>query len=599
MRPTARLPSSDELRRRESAVQGIAELPEPKMFPLDDLLVRDDGVVRLAAAEEPVAAAAHPLRAVPEPPVNQSHRAENADLQPSSGGNTLRIPLAGTPTADAIQMNIQGGLVTIVARDAPLSDVLTLLARQQGLNIVTGEDIKTHVTITLTRVPIQAALENILMVAGYTAVQQNNILLITTAAADHKTSSQAQGRVVQVFRLEYTSATDVSAIVKGLLSPAGQSFASVAKDNDNRKTQEVLVVEDMPWNMERIARTIQQLDVAPRQVLIEAHILSVTLSNDTKFGVNLEALLQGNAAVTLRTDGFSDAAGFATPGTSQAFFFNLASQDLNALISALTTTANTKTLASPKVFAVNGQQAKIQIGGQLGFKETTTTQTSTLQSVNFLNVGVILNVTPLITPDNKVLMKVKPEVSTGQIDPVSGLPNTQTTQVETSVLLPDGRGIVIGGLIQESDTDNQAKVPFLGDLWLIGWLFQHRETNRSRNEVIISLIPHIVPYQPACAERECQQFCHSATPLLQGALERYPRPFEPSLPDAGHCPQLFHHSSCSEPPPSTGPVDVPWLMESCAPTHSEAIPLPPGHPSPTEGPPPPPAPMPSESPSTR
>ncbi len=101
-----------------------------------------------------------------------------------------------------------------------------------------------------------------------------------------------------------------------------------------------------------------------------------------------------------------------------------------------------------------------------------------MESVNFLNVGIILNVTPQITPDNKVLMKVKPEVSTGQINPDTKLPDSKTTQVETSVLLPDGHGIVIGGLIQEEDIENQAKIPFLGDIWIIGWLFQHRETRR-------------------------------------------------------------------------------------------------------------------------
>ena len=363
--------------------------------------------------------------------------------------------------------------------------------------------------------------------------------------------------MVQVFRLDYTSATDISLIIKGLLTPVGQTFVSQVKDADNRKTQEVLVVEDVPSNMERLARTVRQLDVAPRQVLIEAHVLSITLSDDTQCGINLQALLN-SPSVALRTDGFADAAGYAAPGTSQAFFFNLASSNVNALISALQTTANAKTLASPKVFAVNGQKARIQIGSQLGYKTTTTTQTSTMENVSFLSTGIILTVTPQITPDNQVLMTVKPEVSTGQINPATSLPDSTTTQVETSVMLHDGYGIVMGGLIQETDTDNQSKLPFLGDLWLVGRLFQHHEKNRVRNEVIISLIPHIVPYSPDCVARESEEFCRSATPLLQGPLQQYPRPWEASLPDAGQRPAIFGGRSAANGVPA--PVNAGYYV---------------------------------------
>ena len=450
--------------------------------------------------------------------------------------------------------------------------------------------------------PVRLAIDSILAIAGYTAVLQDSILSITSISADHKVSSLAQGRVVQVFRLDYTSATDVNLIIKGLLTPAGQSFVSLARDNDNRKTQEVLVVEDVPSNMERLARTVQQLDVAPRQVLIEAHILSVTLSDDTQCGINLQALVN-NPAVTLRTDGFSNAAAFATPGTSQAFFFNLAWNNVNALITALQTTANAKTLASPKVFAVNGQKARIQIGSQLGYKTTTTTQTSTMESVSFLNTGIILTVTPQITPDNQVLMTVKPEVSTGQIDQATSLPDSTTTQVETSVLLRDGYGIVIGGLIQETDTEGQSKVPFFGDLWLVGWLFQHRETNRSRNEVIISLVPHIVPYQPACAARDSQEFCHSATPLLQGPLERVPRPWEPGLPNAGQRRPLFFgrnadYDAAVPVNPQGGPCvqKMEPVRREGSPVSVETIAAPPSRPAPAEGTALPPAPQPAVSP---
>ena len=259
---------------------------------------------------------------------------DGSQSQQYSTENRLMIPVAGESLPNGVKLDIQNGLVTVSAHDAPLGEVLGLLAHQQGLNVISGEDIKARVSISLNSVPFADALDNILAIAGYTAVRKNNILLVSSVVTERKVSMQSQGRIVEVFRLNYTTATDVDVVIKGLLSPSGQSFATKGADADNRKTQEMLVVEDVPWNMERIASTIQQMDVAPRQVLIEAHIMSVTLSDDTKCGINLEAMLHGNPALTLRTDGFANAAAFATPGTDQAVFFNLASNDLNLLLEA-------------------------------------------------------------------------------------------------------------------------------------------------------------------------------------------------------------------------------------------------------------------------
>ena len=130
--------------------------------------------------------------------------------------------------------------------------------------------------------------------------------------------------------------------------------------------------------------------------------------------------------------------------------------------------------------------------------------------------------------------------ATGQINPDTKVPDTETTEVETSLILRDGHGIVIGGLIQEEDIDVQDKVPFFGDLWLVGRLFQMRRVDRKRTELIVTLIPHIVPYHPECYRRESEQFCRATTPIVHGPLLPYPRPFEPSLPDASHPPACLY-----------------------------------------------------------
>jgi hypothetical protein len=226
------------------------------------------------------------------------------------------------------------------------------------------------------------------------------------------------------------------------------------------------------------------------------------------------------------------AQGFAAPNAPQAFFFSVDGTDLDALVECLQTQSESKTLASPKVLVLNNQEARLQVGKQLGFRVTTTTETSTLESVDFLDVGVVLRVTPRITRDGQVVMYVKPEVSSGLVNPDTGLPEEETTEVETNVLLPDGRGMVIGGLIQEKDSDSQAKVAWLGDVWMLGKLFQRKTVSRERVEIIITLLPRIVPPEVPCDSPHDIELQHAMSPVVQWPLERAHRPWEPMLRDA-------------------------------------------------------------------
>lgn len=439
------------------------------------------------------------------------------------------IPLAGTDAAGQIDFKYQNGngLVSLVVRDAPLGAVLNALAQQQGINLAMGEDIKDQISVTLSDISFDEALSAVVALGGCTWNRQGNIVFVTRVGMEAKGGPQLQGRQVRVFPLNYISAMDVDLVIKGLLSPVGQSFINQTMSTDDRKTRELIVVEDLPGSMARIADCIAQLDQPPRQVLIEAHILQVDLKKDCQHGVNFNRLAK-IAGVTINPY----TTGFANPAATPSFFFNMTGPDMTNLLACLTSTTNAKSLASPKILALNGQEAMIQIGSRLGYRVTTATVTTSMQSVNFLETGVVLRVTPRITADNQVLMFVKPKVSTGSVDQVSGLPSEQTTEAGTATLLADGRGMLLGGLIKENDSNIQSKVPFLGDIWLLGLLFQRRAVVHERSEIIIALIPRIVPYAPeyeACAQALATQ---AATPLYQGALQPIPRPWEPDLYDA-------------------------------------------------------------------
>ncbi|NOZ40179.1 MAG: type II and III secretion system protein, partial [Planctomycetes bacterium] len=260
----------------------------------------------------------------------------------------------------------------------------------------------------------------------------------------------------------------------------------------------------------------------------------VTLSDECRNGVNFESItsFRGNE-IKLST------IGFANPAASSAFFLETTGAALTNLVELLKTTTDAKTLASPRLLVVSGQEARIQVGEQLGFRITTTTQTSSLESVQFLDVGVVLTVTPRITRDGRVLMQINPKVSTGQVNPETGLPAEETTEVETDIFLDDGQGMVIGGLIQEQDSITQSKIPWLGDLPYVGLLFQKRRAIKDRTEIIVTLIPHIQPYSPNLACRESVELMRTQERLTEGPLNRLPRTYEPKLYDSLTNPRPF------------------------------------------------------------
>jgi hypothetical protein len=198
------------------------------------------------------------------------------------------------------------------------------------------------------------------------------------------------------------------------------------------------------------------------------------------------------------------------------------------------TTTDSKTLGSPKLLVLNEQEARLQVGDQLGFKVTTTTETSTLESVQFLDVGVVLSLRPRITRDGHVLLNVKPEVSQGEVNPETGLPEESTTELETDVMLEDGQGMVIGGLIKETDSVTQSKVPYLGDIKGLGWFFRKSEVTKERVEIIVALVPRIQPYDAQWQAFEQGELVRAGVPLLHpqhGPLMRNYRPWDPVLPD--------------------------------------------------------------------
>ena len=486
------------------------------------------GATQRISAQELVTPQSPSSQLVPVPLV----QSQNFSVQPQQ-----IIPLAplASNSENRVQLQSNHDQVTLVTRDAPLSTVLSMIAQQQGLNIVTGEEVSQRVNVTLSNVRLNDALDAILAVHGYTWVRQNNIITISSMGTDRRTSPSVQGRMIRVFTLNYILASDVDKVVKGLMSPLGQSFTNTTNVEEQRNAHEQLVVEDLPSYLDRIADYIAQVDTMPRQVVVEANILQVTLKDNNRHGVNFNQLARVNRAnVTFGTMGLAS-------GAPPATMMRVEGSDLTSLIDLLKSTSDTKTLASPKVAVVNGQKAKISVGGKLGYLLTTATNTSTLQSVSFLDFGVVLSLTPIITEDGQILMTVAPQVSTARINPTSKLPDSESTEVQTTVLLSDGQAIVIGGLIKETSNESQNKIPLLGDLWLVGRLFQSRDRLQERNEVIFTLLPRIARPGEFCSFASEEDYAQAGTPLLDRHLNPVDRRgWEGELPDASKKPHTWN-----------------------------------------------------------
>jgi type II secretory pathway component GspD/PulD (secretin) len=435
------------------------------------------------------------------------HSAQGA-VRPSTG--ELPVPANTEP-------------VTLHLNEVSVRLALEMLSRSHGLSILVAPGVAGQVTANLEGLPVDQALNAIIKLANLVAHREGGLIYVYSATE----FPQANFRL-QVFPLDFVSSIDVLPVVTNLLTPTGQATASSVDEADNTKAREAVVVTDRPEILERVAAYLRQVDVPPLQVMIEAHVLQVDLGDDCRHGINYKQAIDaiGSSGVELEVTGFAETA------ASPAIFARIAGAKVQGLLEFLKTTTDAKTLASPRVMVINGQKARIQVGEQIPYKVVTVTETTAIEDIRFLDVGVVLEVTPRISRDGRVMLRVKPKVSTSTFNPDIGLPGEATRELESDVLLEDGLGVVIGGLIQERDVEIQKKFPYLGDLHYVGRLFQKREVFKERSEIVITLVPRIMYSSERVSARDLIDAERSQSPLFYGPLNRATRPWEPQLPDA-------------------------------------------------------------------
>lgn len=460
------------------------------------------------------------------------------------GQPEMRDPLGAKAGGeiDGVKVN-EHLMVDLHVQDEDLTSVLQMLSIQSQKNILTSKSVSASVTANLYGVTFYEALDAILNVNGYGYIESGNFIYVYTTEELVEMEKLSQVRVARVMKLNYLNGTDAAEFVKPLLSESGQIKTNGKTENftipDNAPVggedfalDSTLVVIDFEDNVNQIEMLIEQLDTKPSQVLVEATILQTALNEANAFGVDFtvlgsldfvdfvglggpikaaDALISGKGSrlsggstsdVAVPASGRSASAISSSPGNTSGpgtMKVGLVSGDVAAFLRVLDEVTDTTILSRPNVLTLNRQPARVLVGRKVGYLNTTSTDTATTQTVEFLDTGTQLYFRPFVSSDGMIRMELKPQVSEAVIREATDatgaavtIPDEITNELVTNVMVRDGQTIVLGGLFRESTQNTRRQVPFMGDIPVIGAAFRGHEDEVQRSEIIFMITPTIV-----------------------------------------------------------------------------------------------------------
>jgi type IV pilus assembly protein PilQ len=377
---------------------------------------------------------------------------------------------------------------------------LSALAMEQEINIATAKEVSGKISVHLYQVTLDEALEAITLAGGFHYIKSGELYYIYKPK---KAEVPLSGSLsMRVYKLKYT---EVEKIQRILDSVPGIQMIKV------HKPSKTVVVQAMPEDIEKIETIIRHWDIKPKQVMIEAKILEISLTDDMSLGVDWEKIL-GDAAIG--TEGFSTAIIPTAPGTSPApgdgtgLFAGIIAaagtdQQFAAALDALRSVTMVDTLSTPKILAIHGKKAKVLIGGQQGYRVTTVNQGIATETIKFIDTGTILEITPYIDDEGNVLLQVHPSIKSAKIE--EGIPVVSSTEVSTWLVAKNGESILIGGLIQDTKTKMRKMIPCLGRIPLLGVVFGRTSRDIGKSELIVLIKPTIIEEERRVINQDATQ----------------------------------------------------------------------------------------------
>ena len=425
-----------------------------------------------------------------------------------------------------------GERLTLNFQEIETRAVLQLLADASGQNIVVSDTVTGNVTLRLQNVPWDQALDIVLRTKGLDKRKQDNVIIVAPQeelASREKADLAAKKDIQELaplrsdyLQVNYAKAKDM----EGLIKTQGGSLLSARGSVSVDERTNTLLLQDTADRLADIRRLVATLDIPVRQVLIEARIVIVNDDFKRDLGARVGyTTAQANGANGIWTttgtavgadttiaSALATRAGTATgltlpagpqrynvnlPAPSPAGSFALGILGSNYVVDLELSAAQAETraevISSPRVITANQKEATIETGTEIPYQQSASSGATT---ISFKKAVLSLKVTPQITPDNRIILDldVKKD-SIGTITVASGgvnVPSIDTKEIVTQVLMNDGQTVVLGGVLETNHRDDQTKVPFLGDIPVLGVLFKERSKVNNKDELLIFVTPKIV-----------------------------------------------------------------------------------------------------------
>jgi type IV pilus assembly protein PilQ len=385
--------------------------------------------------------------------------------------------------------------------------VLQLIADFTDLNLVASDTVQGDITLRLQNVPWDQALDLVLKTKGLDKRKIGNVLLVAPAdeiAARERQELESQKQIAELeplrrelIQVNYAKAADIAKLFQSVTGsdPSAASTVRGSVTVDDRTNS--IIAYQTQTNLDELRRIVAQLDIPVRQVMIEARIVEASVDYSKELGVKWNGVTSlGGSNFTLNGAVGRGAAvnlGASAPTSAIGIGFVTDNTILDLELSAMEKSGNGEVVSQPKVVTSDKETAKILKGTEIPYQEASSSGASTTA---FKEAALSLEVTPQITPDNRVIMEVK--VTKDEPDfanALNGVPPIKKNEVDAKVLVADGETIVIGGVFSNTQTKSVDKVPFLGDLPYLGRLFQRDVITDRKSELLVFLTPRILNSQ--------------------------------------------------------------------------------------------------------
>lgn len=488
----------------------------------------------------------------------------------------------------------------LVFNDTDIRDVLRLIAEEYNLNMVMADDVTGTVTLRLKGTSLQNTLDAILAGRGYDYEIRDNIIRVGKNESIQNERTQRTSRegqevlVTEVVVLRYLDAYDIKDTVKSLLTSrgnvtvlerrpykgfrfgtqsssnssntrsnsssatpnasailggggssggsnaSGSSSGLQGRDEDKPRSNTLMII-DVRSQVDKVKEIIAKVDIAPRQILIDARLLEVTTGTLKDLGIDfynssgvspgdgtnsiVTNINSGISSSSINSNVLSNAFPVSTDAGLHSVLTKVEGSDVNVILHALAQDSRTKTLSSPRILTIENQEAAILVGEQFPiFQSNVSDQGTTTESLAYFQpIGISMQVIAQVTPENEISMIVHPTVSSigTFVTGTSGLtqPRINTREADTRVIMKNGETLVIGGLLQDEDDNKYHSIPPFDHVPVLGRLFTRKQTSIQQMNLLIFITPTVVkPGESNLSESEKATYKGISDPLRYGYL---------------------------------------------------------------------------------